>query len=325
MPLVIALPLFNDWTAACDLLARIDAVLASSGRSAGVLVIDDGSTQPEAGRLCASEFRALAWVRILRLRRNLGHQRAIAIGLAWLEARLNAGLVVLMDADGEDLPEDIPRLVRRCEDEACDAIVFAERRRRAEGTTFRIFYSLYRALHVALTGRGVQVGNFSVIPHKRLRALVTVAELWNHYAAAVFRSKQPCVTVPTVRGVRLDGRSRMNFVALVLHGLSAISVYDDVVFVRVIVASTALAAAAGAMLVAVVGIRLSTDWAVPGWATYTTGLLAVILVQAMLFLASMVILKLGSRPHAEFIPSRDHGLFVDDVVDVWTIRSSPPR
>ena len=316
---MIALPLFNDWAAADELLGRVDAVLASSARSAGVLVIDDGSTQPAPAPFCASGFRALEWVRILRLRRNLGHQRAIAIGLAWLEARTSSDLVVVMDADGEDAPEDIPRLVRRCEEESGGAIVFAERRRRAEGLVFRVFYHAYRALHVLLTGRGVRVGNFSVIPRQRLRALVTVAELWNHYAAAVVRSKQPCVMVPTVRAARLGGRSHMHFVALVIHGLSAISVYDDVVFVRFIVATAALAAAAWGSLVAVVWIRLWTDWAVPGWATTATGLLAIILIQAILFLASMVFLKLGSRPHAEFIPSRDHDLFVDDVVEVWAI------
>ena len=47
-----------------------------------------------------------------------------------------------------------------------------------------------------------------------------------------------------------------------------------------------LATAASGLLLTVVWIRIGTDWAVPGWATYAAGLLAVILVQAMLFLAS---------------------------------------
>ena len=80
------------------------------------------------------------------------------------------------------------------------------------------------------------MGNFSVIPRERLASLVVVSELWNHYAAAAMRSRQPFCTIPTRRAERLDGESKMNFVGLVVHGLSAISVYSDIVGVRLLIA-----------------------------------------------------------------------------------------
>ena len=104
---------------------------------------------------------------------------------------------------------------------------------------FRFFYHIYRVLHRALTGVSVRVGNFSILPATFLTTLVAMSELWNHYAAAVFRSKLPFTMIPVPRGTRIAGRSRMNFTALVSHGLSAISVFGDIVGVRLLVASLA--------------------------------------------------------------------------------------
>src|SRR5262249_37876231 len=139
------------------------------------------------------------------------------------------------DGDGEDDPADVPRLVQRCREEGFEKIVFAERTRRSETLAFRAFYGLYKVVHVLLTGIRGRVGNFSVVPPARLESLVVVSELWNHYAAAAFKSRQPLCLVPTRRASRLQGRSRMNFVDLVAHGLSAISVFGETVGVRLLV------------------------------------------------------------------------------------------
>jgi glycosyltransferase involved in cell wall biosynthesis len=190
--LVILLPVFNDWAALRKLLGGLDLALASGAIEADILVVDDGSTQPFDPSGLDLDLRAIRRVEVLHLRRNLGHQRAIAIGLAFIEAeRPLCRAVVLMDSDGEDAPEDVPRLVARCEQEGRHKIVFAERTKRSETRLFRTFYVLYRVAHRALTGHGVRVGNFSVIPHERLTCLVATSELWNHYAAAAFTSGSP--------------------------------------------------------------------------------------------------------------------------------------
>ena len=238
---VILIPSFNDWDSLAELLPRLDAVLSAHDTEVDILVVDDGSTTEPEEFLVSTAFRALRRVDVLRLRRNLGHQRAIAIGLAYVEDCLQASVVVVMDGDGEDDPADVPRLLARLEEEGNGRVVFAERSRRSESHSFRTFYALYKFLHRVLTGKGVRVGNFSAIPRGRLSSLVVVSDLWNHYAAAVIRSRQPHCLIPTCRSVRLCGRSTMNFVSLVVHGLSAISVYSDVVGVRLLVMSALLA------------------------------------------------------------------------------------
>ena len=114
---IILIPVFNDWESLRLLVPAIDRALAAAGRSARVLVVDDGSTLEPPGEFPEWEFRAVERVDSLSLRRNLGHQRALAIGMAYVERRIHPDAVVVMDGDGEDAPEDVPRLLDRLEAE----------------------------------------------------------------------------------------------------------------------------------------------------------------------------------------------------------------
>src|SRR5687767_2692176 len=219
--LVIVSPVFDDWDAVGALLPALDRELAAAGATARVMLINDGSVQLPPPTLVASPLHAIREVRVLSLRRNLGHQRALAVGLAFIYDQMPCEAVVVMDADGEDDPRDIQRLLAEAERQRGQAIIFARRMRRSEGIVFTALYRAYRTAHYALTGIRVQVGNFSVVPYPLLRRLVVMSDLWNHYAAAVFQSRIAYGMVPTARTKRLAGRSRMNFVALVAHGLSA--------------------------------------------------------------------------------------------------------
>lgn len=311
---LILVPLFNDWASFAELAARLDAVLAACGRSADILVVDDASTADPALTDRLPPLRAIGRVDVLALRRNLGHQRAIAVGLAYVEDTLPAySAVVVMDSDGEDDPADVPRLLDRLEAEGGRAIVFAERAKRSESPLFRAFYALYKAAHRVLTGQGVRVGNFSAIPRRRLASLAAVSEMWNHYAAAAFRSKQPCCTVPTRRAKRLRGRSTMNFVGLVTHGLSAISVYSDVVGVRLMVVSVGVALLGILCLAATIAVRLTTSLAIPGWATYTAGLLSIVILQSLMLACTFSFVVLSNRNGMTFLPRRDYHHFVAEV------------
>jgi len=182
---------------------------------------------------------------------------------------------------------------------------------------FRVFYWLFRMLHEALTGIRVEVGNFSVLPLAIVRRLATVSELWNHYAAAVVQARLPRELVPMDRGVRLAGESRMNFVALVTHGLSAISVFADRIGVRLLVASTALGAGALVAIIGVVVVRFGTSLAVPGWATNAMGFLVLLLAQAMILSLMFAVFIQFGRSTGPFLPARDYRHFVGSVHRIY--------
>ena len=162
--LVILIPTFNDWEALELLLADLDRALARCPMPPQVLVVDDGSTVPVPATLENRTFSALQCVEILRLRRNLGHQRAIAVGFVFVQQNIPCRAVVLMDGDGEDRPQDILLLIERFSRQNQDAIVFAARSKRLERLWFRVFYHAYRLVHRLVTGAPVRVGNFSLVP-----------------------------------------------------------------------------------------------------------------------------------------------------------------
>ena len=310
--LLVLIPIYNDWTAVSLLLPNLNRALGGAGLVADILLVDDGSTVQPPARWPTEEWRSLGRVEVLSLRRNVGHQRAIAIALAFVEQHFSRPVLVVMDGDGEDAPEDVPRLLECLEQHHRTPVVFAERTRRSESVIFRIFYALYRWAHVLLTGIPVRVGNFSVIPLSQLRRLVVVSEIWNHYAAAVFKARVPRVSIPTVRAPRLAGRSRMNFVDLVTHGLSALSVHSELIGVRLLVVTAAVIAVMVAALVVVLAIRVFTPLAIPGWASTVAGLLLILLLQAGAFASFFAFLILHARSQPTFIPLRDYDYFVDD-------------
>ena len=238
-PVVILMPVFNDWDSASALLVALDGALARAGRSADVLLVDDGSTTPAFERRPDGTTSALQQIHVLQLRRNCGHQRAIAMGLAWLEER-QPHAVVVMDADGQDDPADVPRLLERFEQEDGEKIIFAERTKRSEGILFRVCYQLYQLLHRVLVGTTARTGNFSALPGSALGVLAGMSETCIHYAAAARKSGVPCALVPTRRASRLAGESRMNFSALVKHGLRAIVVHAEAVEKRMRVLTFAI-------------------------------------------------------------------------------------
>ena len=197
--LIAIIPVFNDWKASAVLLSQLDAVAADSRWQWHVVLVDDGSTEPCPATSCFPTLKAINRASVLQLKRNLGHQRAIAIGLAYADAHLSHDAILVMDGDGEDSPADVLRLLDGLDQGKSTSIVFAERVKRSEGLGFTLFYHLYRLVHLLLTGVAVRVGNFSVIPRQLVGRLVTASDLWNHYAATVFNSRIPYTTVPTTR------------------------------------------------------------------------------------------------------------------------------
>ena len=310
MTLAVLVPIYNDWAALSTLIQFLDRELARNGQSADILVADDGSQlTPDLGSRPVDAL-AVTSIEVLHLRRNLGHQRAIAIGLAYLEAHSTCDAVVIMDGDGEDRPEDVKRLLDELDGGDCERVVFAERMRRSEGLGFAVLYWLYRSLHWVLTGERVRVGNFSVIPRSLLRRLVGVSDLWNHYAAAVFHARIPYVTVPTARGTRYSGRSHMNFVALVTHGLSAMSVFGDRIGVRLLIATCALTTLVISACIGFAAWHVAVGGQITDWAVYAVAAMFLLVFLLLATSLGFVFIILAGRNNPGFLPFREFTHYV---------------
>jgi hypothetical protein len=305
--IAIVTPVFDDWESFTALVAEIGERFGGSGIAFHVFAVDDGSRAPfDLARIAVPPGGCIADIEIVGLALNLGHQRAIATGLCAAVDHRDIEAVLVMDSDGEDRPADIAALLAEA-DRSPGQVVLAHRAKRSETRVFRFWYAVYKMLFHALTGRVISFGNYALLPILAVQRLVHMPELWNNLAAAIMRSRLPYVTVPTERGTRYAGRSSMNLVSLVVHGLSAMSVYTDTIFVRVLIAAGALGAISVLGIIAVAMIRLATNLAIPGWATTVVGDLFIILLQTGVIVVATTLMMLAGRSNRPIIP----------IVDAW--------
>lgn len=300
--LAIVTPVFNDWESFARLVRDLDGVAAGFGGSVHVLAVDDGSTvelleNPLGG------FRPsnLASIEVLHLQANLGHQRAIVLGLAEAVRRGSFERIAVMDSDGEDAPADLARLFAASVAAPAQVIV-ASRAKRSEGPLFRVAYWFYKIAFRWLTGRQIDFGNFCVLPLAAARRIVYSPDSWNHFAAALVKSRLSLGRVATARQARYAGQSQMSKVSLVVHGLSAISVFVETVITRLLVvfgltSLTALGAAVAALV-----LRFGTNLAIPGWATNVFGLSMLLFFQSATVLTLVLFSVLSSRSSVPFLP-----------------------
>lgn len=304
---VIVTPVYEDLHAFRQLLCACRAAL---GEAVCVVAVDDGSVaQPvQVSDLDAAGVPGV----VLRLRRNVGHQRAIAVGLAYVAERIQPSQrVVVMDSDGEDRPASMLSLLRALEDDAVDVVV-AERATRVESRLFKAGYRVYRAVFRALTGRVIRFGNFIALKASAARRLAAMHETGVHVAAAVLASRLRLAAVPIDRGARYAGRSHMRLVSLVLHGFKAVMVFAEDVLVRVGIACAVIASLAVLGALATVVLKL-IGFATPGWFSVAFGILVLMFLQTGA-LALMSLMLTGVMRSGTVTGAIDHHSFIEAVL-----------
>ncbi len=309
LKIVIVMPVFNDWAAFGLLLEQLGQQPALANYETHVLAVDDGSTErPDVAKL-ADLKGAVQELRVVKLACNLGHQRAIAVGLVEAAKFKDFDAVVVMDADGEDKVEDVIRLIAAW-DQQPSQIVFAQRKRRSETLAFKICYKIYKLAFRLLTGERISFGNFTILPRKAVQTLIYNPAIWNNLAVSIIRSRIGYVTLTTNRGVRLSGKSGMNFIGLFLHGVGAMSIYIDIILAKVFLAASFLALIVLILVIGVIIIKFATTLAIPGWASYVTASLTILFVQAVLLAGFALFQLLNLRSLKLFIPALDAAAFV---------------
>ena len=302
--LCIVVPVFNDWASALILLDHLNEVAKTLGIEVYVNLVDDGSTElfDETTLPKIQSFTHLMGAEIVHLALNVGHQRAIAIGLCVAVEEHNLDAILVMDGDGEDPPEAIGTLLQATAGRP-DFCIVAQRRKRTEKLTFKLSYIVYKSVFRLVTGKEINFGNFSLTSRGYARRLVLVSDLWNNLAAGVLRSRLPVQRVPVDRGHRYAGSSKMNFVSLVIHGLSGISVYAETIFVRLLLLTVIVAVLTVLMIAVVISLRLFfPEHATPGWATTVSFSMVIILAQICFTAFSSILMLLNSRVQRLILP-----------------------
>ena len=198
----------------------------------------------------------------------------------------------------------------------CTKIIFAKRDKRSEGFLFKFFYHIYKLIFVLLTSQKLDFGNYSCIPKQLLAKVVSIPEIWNHYSGGIIKSKIPYASVGTDRGKRYSGTSKMNFQNLVLHGLSSISIYLDVVSIRLLMGAFISAVLTVIGLAVVFYIALFTDIPIPGWSSIVV--LSLINILAIVILTTFLILlfQLNQKNSVKYPPKTFYKDFILSVTEL---------
>ena len=273
----IVMPVYEDREASTRLLREL---FAEYGNRPYVVIVDDGSLHQPV-QLQVLKDVGLSGV-VIRLKRNVGHQRAIAIGLNYVaDTHPDMPCTVVMDSDGEDTPQSIRELVAPLSAPPSAPkvdVVVAQRKSRVETLRFKGFYLVYKALFQLLTGRKISFGNFMAVGPIGLKRLAAMQELWMHVAGCVLSSKLRIQTLPIDRGPRYAGKSKMNFVGLALHGFRALMVFAEDVLVRVGLMCALVAGLTVSASFLAIGLKLA-NFATPGWFSVALGILLLVLLQ----------------------------------------------
>lgn len=182
--LSVLLPAYNEAENLAELVPQIGKVLEAAGISHEILVVDDGSTD---GTRKVMEGLRSDTVRSIRLRRNSGKSAALAVGVAQVQGELLA----LMDADGQDDPEELPRLIAHMDEAGLD-LVTGRRSVRNDRFVKRTTSKLYNGATARVTGvpgrdfnSGLKVMTTelarSVELYGELHRYIPVLAVWNGY------------------------------------------------------------------------------------------------------------------------------------------------
>jgi len=305
---IIVTPVYEDAEASSRLFKELATQFK---QDVFVVAVDDGSVKQPV-EIASLENAGIDGV-ILKLRRNVGHQRAIAIGLGYVSEHVQSDQhVVVMDSDGEDLPSTIPNLLKNLDSEQVDVVV-AQRKSRLETFRFKAFYAIYKRFFSLMTGRTISFGNFMALKAHAVKRLVVMPELSIHVAAAVLASNLRTEVSSLNRGPRYAGQSKMNFVGLALHGFKGLMVFAEDVLVRVgiacaLIASLSIVGAGAAVILKLLG------FSTPGWFSVALGILVLMLLQTGA-LALMTLMLTGVVRGGTVTTAIEYHDFVEQVIE----------
>ena len=283
-------PCYRDVASFTVLRTRIHEVVASEQKFSvseiHFVVVDDTAGYDRD----VDQLKAFSDVRVITPPFNLGHQRALVFGLRLvLPEVVETDVVITMDADGEDRPEDIPRLIETliATPDERGILCVARRTKRSESLKFRVLYVFFRAMFHTLTGTVVRSGNFAAYHGWLAKRILTHPYFDLCYSSTLVSLDMTVTSVPCARGKRYAGQSRMNLLRLFMHGVRMLMPFMDRIAVRALTAFSAMFGLGIIASLAVVGIRLFTTTAIPGWATAT---LLGLLILSFIALGNFVVL-----------------------------------
>ena len=231
MKIKILIPVYNDWQSVFKLLENINSEVSNLDHEFSVIIVNDASTEnkPEL----SNNLEKLNSIKIINMKENRGHARCNAAGLKHIFENEEFDYVIPMDGDGEDRPEEIKQLVDNLNYHP-DKPIVGERIKRSEGIFFKFCYFVHKIITFTFTGQSIKYGNYTCLPKSTVEKMINEKATWSSFSGALAKVSKDRATIPSERGERYFGPSKMSFKNLLIHSLSIVSVFKINVLVRAI-------------------------------------------------------------------------------------------
>ena len=229
MKIKILIPVYNDWQSVFKLLDEINLISLNLEHEISAIIINDASNHDRNEE--DMSFENIHSIKILNMKINQGHTRCIATGLKYIFEKEDFDYVIPMDGDGEDRPEEIKNFIDQISNSNNKPIV-GERVKRSEDLIFKICYQLHKLITLTFTGKSIKFGNFTCLPKSTVEKMVNEKATWNSFSGSLRKIENDFISIPSIRGVRYFGPSKMSFYNLIKHSLSIISVFRNAFLIR---------------------------------------------------------------------------------------------
>ena len=229
MKIKVLIPVYNDWQSVFKLIEEINNLSITSDFQISIIIVNDASNHDRLDE--EKEFENIQSIKILNMKKNQGHSRCIAVGLKYIFEKEDFDYVIPMDGDGEDRPIEIKEFLAQIQSPNEQSIV-GERVKRSENLIFKVCYQLHKLLTVTFTGKSIKFGNFTCLSKITVKKMVNEKATWNSFSGSLRKIEDKLTTVPSTRGIRYFGPSKMSFYNLIKHSLSIISVFRKTFLIR---------------------------------------------------------------------------------------------
>jgi polyisoprenyl-phosphate glycosyltransferase len=226
---IILIPIYNDRESLTKLIENINSEIKGLNSEISVVVINDASSQQIIDQYQNTEN--INFIEIINMKENRGHARCIASGLKYIFEKKQFDYVIPMDGDGEDRPEEIKNFIQLAE-QSKDQSIIGERTKRSESLFFKFCYQFHKFLTLAFTGQSIKFGNFTCLSKLTVEKMLKEKATWNSFSGSLKKIEKNLLSIPSIRGARYFGPSKMGFFNLLKHSLSIISVFRKTVLIR---------------------------------------------------------------------------------------------
>ena len=229
MKIIVLIPVYNDWKSVFKLLDEINDLSMENEFQLSVLIVNDASNFDR--QEIEKSFENINSIKILNMKKNLGHTRCIATGLKYIFEKDQFDYIIPMDGDGEDRPVEIKDFLEKIKDSNGKSIV-GERVKRSESKTFKICYQFHKLITFVFTGKSIKFGNYTCLPKLTVEKLLKEKATWNSFSGSLKKIENDLISISSIRGSRYYGPSQMSFTNLIKHSLSIISVFRKTFLIR---------------------------------------------------------------------------------------------